>query len=423
MTISRIKGTNDILPQAAAGWRAVEALLRQICREFGYGEIRTPVFEETELFQRGVGETTDIVQKEMYTFTDRGGRSLTLRPENTASAARAYLENKLHAAAQPVKLYYIGPMFRSEQPQAGRFRQFHQFGVEVFGSASPLADAEVIALAWEFYRRLGISSPELRLNSVGCPECRPAHKEALREFLKPSLAKLCPTCQGRYERNPLRILDCKNEGCQKLTEGAPTTFSSLCPECGEHFARVTEALSAAGIPYQLDQRLVRGLDYYTKTAFEMLSAGIGAQSALCGGGRYDGLVQALGGEATPAVGFALGLERVFAALKAQEAEIKTEEAPDVFVLAFPAGNAEVSRAAFALTAELRRAGLAVEQDLLGRGMKSQLKHADKLGAPHVVIVGERELAENQVLLREMARGEQRAVPISEVREILLTSAT
>lgn len=418
MTVLKPRGTNDFLPEATAKWRYVEGLLRELCLEYGFGELRTPIFEETELFRRGVGDTTDIVQKEMYSFVMKGEHSLTLRPENTASAVRAYLENKLYGAVQPVKVWYMGPMFRYEKPQAGRYRQFHQFGLEIFGSSSPLADAEIISFAWEFYRRLGIPELELHINSIGCPHCRAEHKAALQEFLRPLLPQLCESCRDRFERNPLRILDCKEAKCTELTAAAPTMEQFLCPDCREHFEAVQEALTAAGIPFVLDNRLVRGLDYYTKTAFEILAKGIGAQSAVCGGGRYDGLVEELGGDATPGVGFALGMERVFNALDACGIALPAEDKTEVFIVAAPADNKEVQNAAFSLTQALRREGIRAEQDLLKRSMKAQFKAADRSGAAYSLIIGESELESNCCQLRSMAEGSQQTLAFaSAVEEI------
>lgn len=418
MGIARPRGTNDFLPSETAKWQVIEAMLRQICYEFGYGEIRTPIFEETELFARGVGSTTDIVQKEMYTFTDQGERSLTLRPENTAGVVRAYIENKLAAQTQPVKLFYIGPMFRYERPQAGRFRQFHQFGIELFGSSSPFADAEVIGLAWEFYNRLGVRGLELHINSVGCPACRPAYRASLQDFLRPRFNELCDSCKSRFEKNPLRILDCKSPVCKEICQGAPAMAENLCEECAGHFEAVKIALDAAGIPYQIDHNLVRGLDYYTKTAFEILAAGIGAQSAVCGGGRYDGLAEELGAPPTPAVGFALGMERIFTVLAAQGEDIEVEDTLDVFIATTP-GNSGVNEAAFALNMELRRAGIRSEQDLLGRSMKAQFKYADKTGARYVIVIGEEELASGQAQLRDMQDSSQSLLSLKEIRKYLL----
>lgn len=418
MSILKVRGTNDFLPKETAKWHVIEGLLHQLCREYGYGEIRTPIFENTELFIRGVGDTTDIVQKEMYTFLDSGGRSLTLRPENTASACRAYLENKLASAVQPVKLYYIGPMFRYERPQAGRFRQFHQFGVECFGSSSPLCDAEAIALAWELFNRVGLNEKTLVLNSVGCPKCRPLHKKALQDFLRPHLDELCPLCQDRFARNPMRILDCKNPECQAICAEAPNITDYLCEECRDHFQTVQELLTAAGIPYILNPRLVRGLDYYTKTAFEIQNEKIGAKGAMCGGGRYDGLADDIGGVHVPAVGFAVGIERILNALEAQGEEIALPETLDVYIADLD-NNAASAAAAFNLTVQLRAMGFRVEQDLLGRSLKSQFKQADRLLARFVVIVGGEEFQSGKVAIRRMADGEQSILPLADVKRFLL----
>ncbi len=415
MLTKRPRGTNDFLPEDTAKWQYIEKLLREICRQFGYAELRTPIFEETALFLRGVGDTTDIVQKEMYTFEDTGGRSLTLRPENTASAVRAYVENKLFAGQQPVRLFYMGPMFRYERPQAGRFRQFHQFGVECFGPASPAADAEVIALAWEFYRRLGLKNLELNLNSVGCPNCRPAYRQALQDFLRPHLLELCPTCQERFEKNPLRILDCKNPQCQQFLQGAPTTLDALCDECHEHFEAVQSYLHAAAIPYRLNTKLVRGLDYYTNTAFEILLSDIGAQSAVCGGGRYNGLVEELGGKATPGVGFALGMERVFSALTAQKLALPEQPGLDVFVAVL---DKQAQTMAFQLACNLRQSGLAAGYDTMERSLKAQFKYADSQRAAYTLLVGGEELTRDSVVLRDMQSSEQTEQSINEIVAIL-----
>ena len=416
MAIVRPRGTNDFLPADTAKWQKIEDMLRTLCKEYGFGELRTPMFEETELFSRGVGATTDIVQKEMYTFCDHGGRSITLRPENTASACRAYLENKLYGQVQPVKLYYMGPMFRYEKPQAGRFRQFHQFGLECLGSAAPAADAEIIAFAWEFYNRLGIRNLELKLNSVGCPNCRPGYKKALQDYFRPHFAELCPSCQDRFERNPLRILDCKSEICQRIGADAPLIGEHLCPECSGHFAQVQQLLQAAGIPFTLEPRLVRGLDYYTKTAFEIQVTAIGAQSAVCGGGRYDGLIEELGGEPTPAVGFALGMERAFVALKAQGDDFTADDKLDVYVIS-PA-NSQLKTAAFVLTTKLRSAGIKAEMELGEKSFKAQMKAADRLKAKYAVIFGESEYADGMAALKDMEQGNQESIPIDNIDSII-----
>lgn len=415
MLTTRPRGTNDFLPGETEKWQYLENLIRGVCRDFGYGEIRPPIFEHTELFQRGVGETTDIVSKEMYTFQDRGDRSITLRPECTASTVRAYLEHKLSALPQPNKLYYMGPMFRYERPQAGRFRQFHQFGIEAFGSSDPAIDAEVISLAMEIYRRLGLKGLEVHLNSIGCPVCRKTHRKALEEYLAERLTGLCADCRERFEKNPLRILDCKTPRCQELTKDAPTTLSCLCDECAAHFAGVREYLDAAGINYVIDQRLVRGLDYYTKTAFEIHVQGIGAQSAICGGGRYDGLVESLGGPPTPGVGFALGMERIFPTLETQGIEINVENLLDVFIVTL---GEESKRKGFTILSDLRRQGLKAEKDYLGRSMKGQMKAAGKSGARITVIIGEDELTRGVAVVRRMADSQQREVPLEQLKEAI-----
>ncbi len=418
MLTQRPKGTNDLLPGQAEKWHYIENIIRQVCREYGYEEIRTPIFEHTELFQRGVGETTDIVEKEMYTFLDKGERSVTLRPEGTAPVCRAYVENKLYAGPQPVKLYYVGPMFRYERPQAGRFRQFNQFGIEVFGTTNPALDAEVITMAMDFYERLGLRNLEVHLNSVGCSKCRPVHKAKLQEFLRPKLEKFCPNCQGRFERNPLRMLDCKNPGCQELSVGAPTTTQCLCEECAEHFEQVKGYLDKVGVRYRVDERLVRGLDYYTKTAFEIMVEEIGAQSAICGGGRYDGLIEEIGGPVTPGIGFALGMERIFSALAVQGIEIPVETKADVYLAAL--GEPAV-RETFRLQAQLRKLHLKVEMDYLARGLKAQLKTADRLKAKYTVIIGEDELARGAATVRQMDSGDQQEVKLIDLIDYLVVN--
>lgn len=412
---TRPRGTSDILPGEVEKWQYLEELTRQVCREYGYGEIRTPIFEHTELFHRGVGETTDIVEKEMYTFTDRGDRSITLRPEGTAAIVRAYLENKLYSLPQPVKLFLIGPMFRYDRPQAGRFRQFHQFDVEVFGSNSPAVDAEVIAMAMDIYRRIGLNNLELHINSVGCPQCRPLLRQKLQDYFRPGLQELCPNCQGRFERNPLRILDCKNQKCQELSQGAPTTLDTLCPECATHFQQVKDFLDTAGIAYQVDNRLVRGLDYYTQTAFEIMTRDIGAQSSIGGGGRYNGLIEACGGPPTPGIGFALGLERILLTAERQGITFPVSQGAKVFVATV---GAEADSTAFALVQELRRQGIPAEKDYLNRSLKAQMKYAGKLAARLVVILGEEEQARGVAVVRDMQAGDQKEVPLAGITDYI-----
>ncbi|MBP2665714.1 MAG: hisS [Firmicutes bacterium] len=397
------RGTHDIIPAEAKNWRRVEEAARKICEVYHYGEIRTPIFEHTELFLRGIGETTDVVQKEMYTFTDRGNRSVTLRPENTAAVVRSYLEQKLYAEAQAAKLFYIGPMFRYDRPQAGRLRQFHQFGIEAIGPAGPSVDAEIIELAVRFFEKLGLNDLNLLINSVGCPKCRPQYRLMLQEFLQDKKDQLCGNCQSRYDRNPMRILDCKEEKCNQLSAGAPQMVDCLCDECAEHFAGLRQFLDAAGINYALNPRLVRGLDYYTKTAFEIQYPLLGAQSAVCGGGRYDGLIEECGGPATPGIGFAIGLERVLLAMEKQALLDPSEDVVPVWVL--PLGK-EASLSAYSLLTRLRQLGIASDMDHGGRSLKSQMKQANRTQARYVAIIGEDEARTNKVTLKNMTTGEQ-----------------
>lgn len=405
------RGTKDIMPTDVAAWRYLEDTMRKVCAQYGYKEIRTPVFEHTELFLRGIGETTDVVEKEMYTFTDRGDRSLTLRPENTASAVRAYIEHKLYAEPAPTKLFYIGPMFRYDRPQAGRYRQFHQFGIEALGIQGPNIDAEIILLAVQILQSLGLKDLKLKINSVGCPKCRPEHRDKLQEFFKPNFEHLCKDCQSRYDRNPLRLLDCKVPKCQELGQGAPSLEECLCDECKAHFEGLKELLTAAGIDYEVDHNLVRGLDYYTKTAFEIQYSPLGAQSAVCGGGRYDGLIEEVGGPATPGIGFAMGMERVLLALESQNLLPAADDAMDVFVVCPKQENFTV---AFKTAIELRRAGFKVDYDFQGRSMKAQMKAANRVQAKYVLIFGEDEVARGQVVLRNMANSEQNEIAITDI---------
>lgn len=405
------RGTKDILPDKVGDWLYLENLIRKLCGQFGYREIRTPIFEHTELFQRGIGDTTDVVEKEMYTFTDRGNRSITLRPENTAAAVRAYLENKLYADTNLCKLFYIGSMFRYDRPQAGRYREFHQFGVEALGLENPEVDAEIISLAVQFLQSLGLKDLKLLLNSVGCPKCRPVYREKLKEFFKPVIGEMCEDCQSRYDRNPMRLLDCKNHHCKELAEDAPAITDCLCDECKAHFEKVQDLLTAAGIKFELDPGLVRGLDYYTKTAFELKYLPLGAQSAVLGGGRYDGLIEECGGKPTPAVGFATGLERVLLALEMQKLLPQTSSSTDVFVVAL---GDKVQAKAFEILTNLRRAGFKAIMDFAGRSMKAQMKQANKANAKFTIILGEDELQANSVVLKNMQESTQETISIDEL---------
>ncbi len=405
------RGTKDIMPEDVKSWRYLEETMRKICAQYGYKEIRTPVFEHTELFLRGIGETTDVVEKEMYTFNDRGNRSITLRPENTASAVRAYIEHKLYAEPAPTKLFYIGPMFRYDRPQAGRYRQFHQFGVEALGIQGPNIDAEIILLAVQILQSLGLKDLKLKINSVGCPKCRPLHREKLQAFFKPHFDELCKDCQSRFDRNPLRLLDCKNPHCQELGQGAPSLEECLCDDCREHFEGLKKLLTAAGIEYEVDHNLVRGLDYYTKTAFEIQYKPLGAQSAVCGGGRYDGLIEEVGGPATPGIGFAMGMERVLLALESQNLLPQEQESIDVFAVC---PQQEIFPDVFKAVINLRRAGFKAEFDFQGRSMKAQMKQANKTNAKYVLIFGEDEFARGQVVLRNMSNSEQTEIAITDI---------
>jgi len=405
------RGTKDILPDTVGDWLYVEDNIRSLCRRFGYQEIRTPMFEHTELFQRGIGEGTDVVDKEMYTFTDRGDRSITLRPENTASAVRAYLQNKLYAENALTKLFYIGSMFRYDRPQAGRMREFHQFGVEAIGESNPAVDAEIILLAMKLLQGLGLNDLELYINSVGCPTCRAKYRTMLQDFFRDKLDDLCEDCRSRFDRAPMRILDCKKDAEKPYMKDAPKITDCLCDECSDHFQKLQKHLTKAGVKFELDPRLVRGLDYYTKTAFEVKYPPLGAQSAVAGGGRYDGLIEEMGGNPTPAVGFATGLERVLLALEKQGLLPDKNRSVDVYVVAL--GEA-AQEEAFKLVMDLRDAGFSAAVDYAGRSMKAQMKQANKLGAKFAAIMGDDELSEGVVMLRDMAGSEQEKVPVNEL---------
>jgi len=405
------KGTKDMLPEQAYKWHYIEEAFAEICRKYGFEEIRTPVFEHTELFQRGVGDTTDIVQKEMYTFQDYAKRSITLKPEGTSPVVRAFTEHKLYAGPQPNKFYYNIPCFRYEKPQSGRLREFHQFGVETFGSANMMADAECISLGYDFLRELGITDIELRINSVGCPECRKKHREALKEFLKPKYDELCNTCKDRFDRNPMRIIDCKSPVCHELVQGAPVMLDYLCDDCKDSFEELKGNLDAMGIEYVVDPGIVRGLDYYTKTAFEFVTTKIGAQGTVCGGGRYDKLVEEIGGPDTPGVGFGLGKERLLLTMEACGIEIPEPKGTDVFIAVM--GDA-AKHAGLKLMRQLRLEGVSVQMDIMGRNFKNQFKLADRINAAKTVVIGDDELANNSFAIKDMTTGEQVIVPMENI---------
>lgn len=410
--IQLVKGTKDIYGAEVKAWQTIEGKMRRLCETCGIGEIRTPAFEFTELFVRGVGETTDIVQKEMYTFTDDGDRSLTLRPEGTAGVVRAYIEHGMYNNAQPTKLYYISPTFRCENTQAGRQRQFHQFGVEMLGSYSAAQDAEAISVAAALLEEMGVKGVELRINSLGCPECRARYNKKLREFIGSNLERLCPTCKERFEKNPLRVLDCKEESCQAVIADAPSVLDCLDEECTAHFQKVQDILTEMGIPFVVDPKIVRGLDYYTRTVFEFVSDGL----TVCGGGRYDNLVEECGGKPTGAVGFGLGIERLVMILEKQNGAL--EEAPERDVYIGSMGEKGLIRAQ-GITLALRKAGVRAECDTVERSVKAQMKYANKIGAKYSVILGDSELESGQVELKEMETGEKETVSLAELAEVLL----
>ena len=397
-----VKGTQDIMPDEVYKNQFIEQIMLDIAGKFGFREIRTPVFEHTELFQRGVGETTDVVQKEMYTFDDKGGRSITLRPEGTAGAARAFLEHGLFNEALPQKLCYILNCYRYEKPQAGRWREFQQFGVEMLGTASPAADAEIISLANEIFAFLGVESLQLELNSIGCPECRKNYHNALREYFEARKDELCPTCLGRLEKNPMRILDCKSPICQEIAKDAPAILDYICDDCSAHFESVKKYLDKMNIEYVINPRIVRGLDYYTRTVFEFVSTEIGAQGTVCGGGRYDGLLEELGGPHTPSLGFAMGTGRLLMVMQAQGIEIPAPPTCDIYVA--PMGE-NASFEAAAIVADLRASGVSAQTDVVGRSLKAQMKYADKIGAKYTMVLGDDELNSKKAKLKNMATGE------------------
>jgi histidyl-tRNA synthetase len=408
------RGTKDVTPDAGAFWQYIEARMRAVCAKAGYREVRTPVFEHTELFLRGVGDTTDIVQKEMYTFLDKGGRSVTLKPEGTAGVARMLIEQRLYAEPMPMKLYYLDtPIFRHEKPQSGRLREHHQFGVEAFGAQDATIDAEQIALAWDLLAGLGIRDLRLRVNSIGCPVCRPVYHQKLKAYLAGRLEHLCDTCRERFDRNPTRILDCKSPVCQAQLADAPDTLNYLCEDCAAHFARLKGALRAFGLPFAEDPRIVRGLDYYTKTVFEIITDAPGGPLTVTGGGRYDGLLETLGGPKLPGVGFGMGMERVMMVMEAQGVAPAAGPLLDVYVCA----QGEAARLpAMALMMALRRAGVRADADHMGRSLKAQFKHADRCGARLTAVLGEEELRDGAVTLRDMAAGEERRLPLAEAVE-------
>ena len=409
------KGTKDILPEQIGKWNYVENIFREKCKRFGFREIRTPLFEHTELFSRGVGDTTDIVQKEMYTFKDYGDRSITLKPEGTASVVRAFLESKQYAETQPTKYFYITPCYRYEKPQAGRLREFHQFGIEVFGAKSMLADIEVISLADNLLKSFGIDGLELRINSVGCPECRAKYRDALREYFRPHYDNLCDTCKDRYERNPMRIIDCKSPEDQKIAAGAPSILDYLCDDCSNAFNDLQKGLDAAGIEYIVDPTIVRGLDYYTKTAFEFVSNDIGAQGTVCGGGRYDNLISEVGGQDIPGVGFGLGIERLLLLMENKGISFPEEDTMDALIVTL---GDDAKYYGIKLANELRASGINCDMDSMERNMKGQLKFADRRGYKYAVIIGDNELASGKCQVKNLKESTASDVEFEKLAEAL-----
>lgn len=412
--IQKPRGTIDILPDKAAVWLDIETRIRKVAKRYGFGEIRLPTFEVTELYNRGVGDTSDVVQKEMYTFTDNDNRSISLRPEGTAGVVRSIIENGLCSEAMPLSLYYLISCFRYEKPQAGRSREFYQFGVEMFGADSPTADAEVIMLASDIFKELGLNI-RLEINSIGCPECRPKYHAALKEYFASHIDELCDTCKSRLEKNPLRILDCKSPVCSAIAKDAPHTIDYLCDDCKNHFDGLQRLLKKAGRDFTVNSRIVRGLDYYRKTVFEFISDDIGSQSTVCGGGRYDGLVQSLGGPALSGIGFAMGLTRLIMVLEAQGKLAPVSDAMDVYIASL--GENAVGEA-FRLCAALRDAGLRAQCDLVGRSLKAQMKYADKKSARFVLILGDSEIESRKCVLKNMNDSTQNEVSLDDIQTII-----
>ena len=404
-----IKGTKDVLPAEVHKNQYIEATCITAAGNCGFKEIRTPVFEHTELFQRGVGDTTDVVQKEMYTFDDKGGRSITLRPEGTAGAARSFLENGLSNDTLPQKVCYLTSCYRYEKPQAGRLREFHQFGVECFGASEPIADAEIISLANQIFNELGVGEIHLEINSIGCPECRKEYHKALKEYFTSKQDELCSNCRERLERNPMRLLDCKVPSCKELAKDAPVVLDYLCEDCKEHFEKVKKYLDAMNIEYKVNPKIVRGLDYYTKTVFEFVADSIGAQGTVCGGGRYDGLIEEFGGQKTPSLGFGMGLERLQLVMEAQNCPFPEAERPDLFIAAL---GEKAQLKAVEIAKDMRDEGFSVVYDVNGRSLRAQMKYADKLGAKFNVVIGDSEVENGKAKLKNMSSGESADIDLT-----------
>lgn len=405
------KGTEDLLPQDSYKWHWLEKKFKKVCDCYGYREIRFPTFEHTELFERGVGDTTDVVQKQMYTFNDKGGRSITLRPEGTSSVARSFLEHNQYAEALPFKAFYNVPCFRYENKQKGRLREFHQFGVEAIGSYGPSIDAEIVSLALSFLNDAGLSDLSVNINSIGCPKCRQRYREVLKDFLRPKYDELCDTCKSRFERNPLRILDCKSEICQSLVKGAPVLLDYICEDCSKHFDGFKHYLDLLGVGYTVDPGIVRGLDYYTKSVFEIISGPF----TVCGGGRYDGLIEEFGGDPLPGIGFGLGIERLLIRLDELSVEIPNEELLDLYIIAL---GEKAGDYCFKLAGDLRNIGIMLDIDHMQRGLKPQMKYANKIGCKYTAVFGDNEIESGTVKLKNMESGEQTEVAVDKIADFI-----
>ena len=402
------KGTKDILPSESYKWQYIEGLIREICALHGYKEMRTPIFEHTELFERGIGDATDVVQKEMYTMKDKGGRSITLKPEATAPFVRAYIEHSMFNDIQPVKVFCTTACFRYEKPQSGRLREFHQFDIEAFGSSDPSVDAEIINIAMILYGRLGVKNLEIRINSVGCPKCRAEYNKKLREYLSGKIDKLCETCKDRFHKNPMRVIDCKEESCKEQLADVPYMLDNVCSECGEHFEGLKRSLEALGLEYVIDPQIVRGLDYYTKTAFEIVSRDIGSQGTVCGGGRYDGMIEECGGPSTPGIGFGLGLERLLLVVENQGIKIPEPVYMDVYIANI---GKEAAEEALRQVNLLRKEGIKAEKDYMGRSLKAQMKYANKINARYVAVLGEEEIKSGKIKVKDMNKGSEEEISL------------
>ncbi len=409
--ITAPKGTRDILPDEIYKWQYVEKTFSELCELFGYREIRIPTFESTEVFKRGVGDTTDVVQKEMYTFLDKGGRSISLRPEGTAGVARSFIENGMGSLPAPVRLFYNITAFRYENVQKGRYREFHQLGLEAFGSYGPEIDAEIISLLSAFFERLGLNSVKIRINSIGCPVCRKDYNAKLKKHIEPNLTNMCKTCNDRFEKNPLRIIDCKEEKCKAITKDAPALIDNLCSDCEEHLKELKKNLDILSISYEIDRNIVRGLDYYTRTVFEFVSDHVGTQGTICGGGRYDGLIEEFGGTSTPGIGFALGVERLLMEMEAQQIAAIQPKDPMVYIANLGSEGADMAKK---ISAKLRKVNVSCQVDLMGRSLKAQMKYASKMNFNYTIVLGEEEIKTGKAKIRNMKNTTEKEIILSDI---------